>query len=326
MSEYIGNQALPKLKEKVEAKQDKLVSGTNIKTINGQDVTGAGNIEIEGGGGGVNVLHQYSGPTSDNDVYGADYINTRINNTPVSIGYNVQNQASVGVAVGTNSKTSGMQAVTIGANSNVVGDFSTAVGAHSAASQENSVAIGFGAVTTRAKEVSFGAGGEGGLWAGKRILANVADAELDNDAVNKKQMDAAISSVSENAEDAKTMANAAASSATAAATAASMANDKANEALAKATELSEPVTAEEEVDTKTALDEVDTTGFTGGETYEVKADETQGGKSTIYVWNAETNQWELNGEPSPYVTKDEFNDTIGDLDAILTRINTGAGV
>ena len=33
-------------------KQDKLVSGTNIKTINGQSLLGAGNITIEGGGGG----------------------------------------------------------------------------------------------------------------------------------------------------------------------------------------------------------------------------------------------------------------------------------
>ena len=33
-------------------KQDKLVSGTNIKTINHQTLLGAGNITIQGGGGG----------------------------------------------------------------------------------------------------------------------------------------------------------------------------------------------------------------------------------------------------------------------------------
>jgi hypothetical protein len=38
------------LKSKIEAKQDKLVSGSNIKTINGTSVLGAGNIAIEGGG------------------------------------------------------------------------------------------------------------------------------------------------------------------------------------------------------------------------------------------------------------------------------------
>jgi hypothetical protein len=39
--------------ERLEAgKQDALVSGINIKTINGQNILGRGNIEIEGGGGG----------------------------------------------------------------------------------------------------------------------------------------------------------------------------------------------------------------------------------------------------------------------------------
>ena len=34
-------------------KQDTLVSGTNIKTINGETLLGSGNIEIQGGGGGL---------------------------------------------------------------------------------------------------------------------------------------------------------------------------------------------------------------------------------------------------------------------------------
>lgn len=36
----------------ISGKQDKLVSGTNIKTINGQSILGSGNISISGGGGG----------------------------------------------------------------------------------------------------------------------------------------------------------------------------------------------------------------------------------------------------------------------------------
>jgi hypothetical protein len=36
----------------ISGKQDKLVSGTNIKTINGQSLLGSGNITIEGGSGG----------------------------------------------------------------------------------------------------------------------------------------------------------------------------------------------------------------------------------------------------------------------------------
>ena len=36
----------------MDSKQDKLVSGTNIKTINGTSILGAGNITISGGSGG----------------------------------------------------------------------------------------------------------------------------------------------------------------------------------------------------------------------------------------------------------------------------------
>ena len=40
------------LAEAIESKQDKLVSGTNIKTINGTSILGSGNITISGGSGG----------------------------------------------------------------------------------------------------------------------------------------------------------------------------------------------------------------------------------------------------------------------------------
>ena len=39
----------------LESKQDTLVSGTNIKTINGQNILGSGNITIPGGSGGGNT-------------------------------------------------------------------------------------------------------------------------------------------------------------------------------------------------------------------------------------------------------------------------------
>ncbi len=45
------------------AKQDQLVSGTNIKTINGNSILGSGNLTISGGGG---ILH---GTTSGTDTY-----------------------------------------------------------------------------------------------------------------------------------------------------------------------------------------------------------------------------------------------------------------
>lgn len=42
----------------IKGKQDKLVSGTNIKTINSQSLLGSGNIVISGeGGGGVQTVY-----------------------------------------------------------------------------------------------------------------------------------------------------------------------------------------------------------------------------------------------------------------------------
>lgn len=51
-------------KEELATKQDSLISGHNIKTINGQDVLGQGNIEISGGGTVDSELSE----TSENPV------------------------------------------------------------------------------------------------------------------------------------------------------------------------------------------------------------------------------------------------------------------
>jgi hypothetical protein len=52
--------------EQLNTKQDTLVSGTNIKTINGQSLLGEGNIEIQGGGT-ITVDSELS-TTSENPV------------------------------------------------------------------------------------------------------------------------------------------------------------------------------------------------------------------------------------------------------------------
>lgn len=59
-------------------KQDTLVSGTNIKSINNESILGSGNIEIGGGGGSVNVV-QTTG-TSTADVMSQDAVSTQLNN------------------------------------------------------------------------------------------------------------------------------------------------------------------------------------------------------------------------------------------------------
>lgn len=49
----------------LNAKQDTLVSGTNIKTINNESILGSGNIEIQGGGSDINVVQTTGTSTAD---------------------------------------------------------------------------------------------------------------------------------------------------------------------------------------------------------------------------------------------------------------------
>lgn len=44
-----NNEVIGKINEIIDDKQDTLVSGTNIKTINNQSILGSGNIDIQGG-------------------------------------------------------------------------------------------------------------------------------------------------------------------------------------------------------------------------------------------------------------------------------------
>lgn len=53
---------------RVGTKQDTLVSGTNIKTVNGQSLLGSGDITIEGGGGGSITVDDAFNPESTNPV------------------------------------------------------------------------------------------------------------------------------------------------------------------------------------------------------------------------------------------------------------------
>ena len=87
------------LKDKLDDKQDELVSGTNIKTINNQSLLGSGNIDIQGGGGGLplyrHIIHiQLMGDWAGSDLtFDFEYIssdNTLIT-TDVLFGSKIQN-------------------------------------------------------------------------------------------------------------------------------------------------------------------------------------------------------------------------------------------
>ena len=68
----------------IQGKQDKLVSGTNIKTINNQSILGSGNISIEGGGGSTIVVDDALSDTSENPVQNK-VITTKVNSLESSL-------------------------------------------------------------------------------------------------------------------------------------------------------------------------------------------------------------------------------------------------
>ena len=84
------------------SKQDKLTSGTNIKTVNGQSLLGSGNITIEGGNSDANVQAVDTGDVLD-DVE----TNTYIKYVPQTLTeeQKAQARANIGVGAGSGSNT-----------------------------------------------------------------------------------------------------------------------------------------------------------------------------------------------------------------------------
>ena len=78
-------------KTELNAKQDALVSGTNIKTINNQNILGEGNIEIQGGAG-----EQQQADWNQTETTAVDYIKNKPTNVSAfanDAGYLTQHQS-----------------------------------------------------------------------------------------------------------------------------------------------------------------------------------------------------------------------------------------
>lgn len=127
-------------------KQDTLVSGTNIKTINNESILGSGNITIQGGGGKA-----VSGGTNISITTGAtaDTINCTL---PISRGQSGYNSLSLGNM----SDATEEGAVSYGYHSVAYGAYALAGGSSSNANGNNSVAIGGNVTTNNDKEFSVG--------------------------------------------------------------------------------------------------------------------------------------------------------------------------
>jgi hypothetical protein len=142
-------------------KQDALISGTNIKTINNQSLLGSGNIDIQGGG---SIYTAGTGIDITNDVISvADPVlkNTATGNTSLTIGSSYPTSAST--------------AINIGELSQAVGNLGTAVGYYSYA-QSQGTALGYRATANTTASVAVGtqayANGTGSIQIGKGTNSN----------------------------------------------------------------------------------------------------------------------------------------------------------
>ena len=79
-----GSHVLPVDRSRWNNKQDALISGENIKTINGQSILGSGNLSISGGGtGGASTFADLTGDPYENANLG-QALNAKANNTDLA--------------------------------------------------------------------------------------------------------------------------------------------------------------------------------------------------------------------------------------------------
>ena len=113
-----------------ESKQDTLVSGTNIKTINNESILGSGNIEIQGGGKAIEAgrgIYITTGETADTVSF----------SLPISAGTGTNS-----IIEGNGTKASGVQSHAEGGSTTASGNYSHAEGYNTKASGNFSHAEG----------------------------------------------------------------------------------------------------------------------------------------------------------------------------------------
>ena len=141
------------INNKLAKKQDTLVSGTNIKTINGNSLLGSGDVTISGSGSGDSVSSAYYANSNTQlnglNINGTNYklLDVKVNDgSNLIIGSNrsLTSGASNVTAIGAcdSAAASSSASIAIGHNSTASGDLSTVIGESSSASSSASIAIG----------------------------------------------------------------------------------------------------------------------------------------------------------------------------------------
>ena len=139
-------------------KQDTLVSGTNIKTINNTSILGSGNIDIQGGGGGGKAIEAgrgisittgetadtvsfnlpISAGTGENSIVGNIAQNTASGKNALALGGFYISQSSYGLSV-----ASGLGSVSFGGNASGEQSFAAASMASTASGQRSATIAGY---------------------------------------------------------------------------------------------------------------------------------------------------------------------------------------
>ena len=169
----------------LDDKQEELVSGNNIKTINSESILGSGNIEIQGGGSSYtagtnieitseNVINNKIPYLTNNDesfpgrIIGTLMANTTMGNnaigmgneinvagaSAIAIGRKAEGKLEAAIAIGSFAKANGNQTMAIGTSAKAY-NAGMAIGREATAEQK-SIAFGWGATTTKAAQVMFG--------------------------------------------------------------------------------------------------------------------------------------------------------------------------
>ena len=140
-------------------KQDTLVSGTNIKTINGETLLGEGNIEIQGGGGkaieagrGITVT---TGETADTVSFNIP-ISAGTGTGSIIEGYAIPSNGMYTHAEGMNTKANGIASHAEGMNTSANGSVSHTEGTYTYANGIYSHTEGYYTIANNASEHASG--------------------------------------------------------------------------------------------------------------------------------------------------------------------------
>lgn len=133
-------------------KQDTLVSGTNIKTINNQSILGEGNITIEGGSGGGKAIEAGRGIS----ITTGETADTVSFNLPISAGTNALGVVNNAIQIGENTTASSVCSFAMGTSTLANGYRSFAGGVRSIARGESTFAYGTYVDSLQFCETAFG--------------------------------------------------------------------------------------------------------------------------------------------------------------------------